>query len=118
MHDVMPQVRRPWVRPEWFRGTHPGAVLGATLCRAEVFERIGLLDESMSTGYDDVDWFSRLRDSSVRVAESSSVVVDRKVHDRNQSRRQAADQTDIFASVRAHLARQRGGGGPARSVSP
>lgn len=103
--DVMPGLHRPWIRPEWFDGEHPGAVMGAILCRAAVFDDVGTLGAGLRTGSDDVDWFSRVRDFGVHTAQIPNVVVVRKVHDRNQSRRVAADPTDLFAVVRAHLAR-------------
>ena len=61
----------------------------------------------MRSGFDDVDWFTRLRDSPVEVREVSEVVLDRKIHDRNQSRFSAGHQSDLLAAIRGHLARQR-----------
>jgi glycosyltransferase involved in cell wall biosynthesis len=109
--DVMPGLDRPWVRDDWFGRDHVGAVMGATLCNADVFTEVGQLDADMRTGYDDVDWFSRVRDAGVGITLVPHVTVLRKVHDRNQSRRAARDQSDMFAIIRAHRSRTSGSRG-------
>ena len=103
--DLAPGVKRPWVRDHWFSGDHPGYMLGALLCRAEVLASIGPLTESMREGFDDVDWFMRLRHCQVSVAEVEEVTVVRQIHEANQSGR--ASQGELLAAVRAHVRRNR-----------
>ncbi len=103
--DISGATDRPWVRPEWFESDHPGRVLGASLLRREVFDTVGLLNPELRTGYDDVDWLMRLRDSSVATVEVPATAVQRRVHDTNQSRLSARGTGELLATVRAHRAR-------------
>ena len=96
---------RPWMRPEWFESDHPGHVLGASLVRREVFDSIGLLDEAIRTGYDDVDWLMRLRDSALAVVDVPGIAVQRRIHETNQSQHSTRGAADLLAIVRTHHAR-------------
>lgn len=105
--DVTPDVPRPWVREHWFEGAHLGHVMGAILADRSVFDGPGWINSNMRTGSDDTDWFLRVRDSDIPFLEVDAVVLERKVHDRNQSRRTAADHRDMFAVLRDHVHRLR-----------
>lgn len=102
--DLMPGVPRPWVRDIWFTGDHPGYVLGALLCRREFLDEVGLLDEDLRTGTDDVEWFMRLKDRGDAVVDLDAVSVIRRIHDDNQSGKAPAQ--DLLAAIRAHRARR------------
>lgn len=103
--DVGSACDRPWVRPEWFESDHPGHVLGASLLRREVFDSIGLLNPAIRTGFDDVDWLMRLRDSSLTVVDVPGLAVQRRIHDTNASRHSKRGTGDLLATVRAHRER-------------
>lgn len=103
--DISGADDRHWVRPEWFESDHPGRVLGASLLRREVFDTIGLLKPELRSGYDDVDWLMRLRDSSLATLEVPATAVERRIHDRNQSRTSARGAAELLATVRAHRSR-------------
>ncbi|QPN62404.1 glycosyltransferase family A protein [Synechococcus sp. CBW1004] len=103
--DLAPDSLRPWVRDTWFSGNHTGYVLGALLCRREVLERVGPLQTAFAGGFDDVDWFMRLRHDQVPLVDVDAVTVVRQIHTSNQSGR--ASQSELLAVVRAHLQRSR-----------
>ena len=107
--DATPDTYRNWVRPEWFVGDHVGTVMGAVLADRSVFDGAGWINAAMRSGHEDVDWFLRVRDAGVPVTEVESVVLVRSVHDRNQSRRAAANHADLLTAVRDHVQRLRAG---------
>lgn len=79
-------LKRPsWFRPEWLNGPQPGYVFGATLVTRETFLNIGLLDESLTLGTDDVDWFARTRSQGIRKIEVDDTVLIRTIHGANAS---------------------------------
>ena len=53
--------------------------LGASLCRREAFDRIGMLDPELRSS-EDVDWFLRVRDAGLEIVVSPEVV---QFHRRN-----------------------------------
>ncbi len=100
--------REAWHRPEWFaEPDHRGNAMGALLVRRTVFEHVGLLPAGMRSGYDDVDWILRLRDSSLAVVDIDHLVLKRHVHDSNHSRQAAQQSADLLAAVRAHQQRRK-----------
>jgi glycosyltransferase involved in cell wall biosynthesis len=60
--------------------------LSAALFRREVFDRVGLLDESMLF-CDDMDWFLRARRSDVNVVRHDDVALLHRRHERNLTNR-------------------------------
>ncbi len=106
--DLGSDSARPWMRPEWFEGDHRGHAMGAALIRRAVFEDVGPLDESNRTGTDDVDWIMRVRDSGLRVVDSPTLAVERRIHTDNTSRDGSATRAaDLLAIVRGHRQRTR-----------
>ena len=88
-------------------GTFQAELLGATLVRAEVFRRVGPLDEELRTG-SAIDWVSRARSAGVTFAPVDEVVLHRRIHASNLGRsEQAARNADLLRIVRAHHARRR-----------
>jgi glycosyltransferase involved in cell wall biosynthesis len=104
--DLNSEANRPWIRDEWFAHDHAGHVCGAVLARRSGLDRIGTFDPS-KTGSDDLDWFMRLRDSDVRVVETLTVVLRRRIHETNQSRQVEHHAEKLLAAVRDHLERTR-----------
>lgn len=105
--DITPEVPRRWLRDNWFAAeSHPGNVLGAVLCRRRVLDEIGLLNEEFRSGYDDVDWFMRLRVSGVVTVAVETVTVIRRIHEGNQT--QSQSNSELLAALRAHVHRKRG----------
>ncbi len=82
-------------------------VLAAALIRADAFDRVGPLDESLRTG-SAIDWMSRARSSDTTFAFVDEVVLHRRLHASNLGRSNQDDRNaDLLRVVRAHHARQR-----------
>jgi glycosyltransferase involved in cell wall biosynthesis len=67
------------VRPELLKSSHRGAIPGATLWRREVFATLGPFREDLTTT-SDIEWFLRLRQSSLEIAEPEAVVLAKRIH--------------------------------------
>ena len=67
------------VRPELLKGSHRGAFPGATLWRREAFATLGPFREDL-THASDIEWFLRLRQSSLETAEPEAVVLAKRIH--------------------------------------
>ena len=97
---------RSWIRDVWFERDHAGHVLGAMLCRRSAFEELGMLD-SQKPGNDDLDWLMRLSDSDLPVVETNTIVLQRRVHEANQSQHVPKGNKYLLSIVRDHLERTR-----------
>jgi glycosyltransferase involved in cell wall biosynthesis len=81
-------------------------VLAAMLVRAEVFRRVGPLDESLTTG-SAIDWVSRARSVGVRMDYLDDVVLHRRIHSSNLGRSSPAERNaELLRIVHAHHARR------------
>jgi len=96
------------IRPDILNGSHRGAVPGATLFRKEVFDTLGLFREDLTTA-SDIDWFLRLRQSDLAVAEPAEVVLAKRIHPDNLggvfARQQQYDQ-DLIRIARESIQRK------------
>lgn len=72
------------IRHELLEGSHRGAVPGATMYRRKVFDLLGRFREDIPTT-SDVEWFLRLRQSNLVVAEPDAVVLAKRIHSGNLS---------------------------------
>lgn len=97
------------IRPEILTGSHRGAVPGATMYRREVFNALGLFPQDVPTA-SDVEWFLRLRQSDLVVAEPDEVVLAKRVHPDNlggEFARGSQYDRDLIRIARESLLRRR-----------
>ena len=85
-----------------------GVLVSSMLARRNVFERVGLFDERLRVG-EWVDWYARLRDSGCRVKVLPHVVVERRIHDENNTVVRWDDGREYAQVLKAALDRRRGG---------
>jgi glycosyltransferase involved in cell wall biosynthesis len=88
----------------------PGYVFQSSLIRREVFERVGMLDETLRRA-EDTEWFARARDAGVTVEVLADVLVYRHLHGQNVSyageRTASARYEQLLEIVAARLKQQR-----------
>ncbi|MGH7551298.1 MAG: glycosyltransferase family 2 protein [Gemmatimonadota bacterium] len=96
-----------------FARPRPGTVTQSGMVRRELLERV-VFDPSLMTG-EDQDWLLRAREAGARVHLIDAVLVRRRMHFGNVTRRQDAVRDDILVWVRRALHRQREAGGGSRS---
>lgn len=100
---LMPGCERPsWCRPEWLSESQAGMVLGASLMRMTLFDRVGTFEPELRHGGDDADWFMRVRRAGVEVENLRSTTLVRRVHQDNGSSDTRGRQ-ELAAIVRGHL---------------
>ena len=80
---------------------------GGMLCRRDVFERFGFLAEGRRAG-DFLEWLLGARAGGARALTIDDVVVRRRLHLDNLTRREPHENANYLAIVRAELARRRG----------
>jgi glycosyltransferase involved in cell wall biosynthesis len=85
----------------------PGMLFGAMLARRGVFDRVGPLATQWRVG-ELMEWLLRAREAGVREVATEHVVLHRRVHDANLSRR-ADTRIDHVRILRQALARRRAG---------
>jgi glycosyltransferase involved in cell wall biosynthesis len=92
----------------------PGYLTGALLARRTVFERVGRFDETWRHVHD-TEWFARARDAGVVFEELPEVLMFRRLHLNNRSRRLAdASRDEYLRLMKARVGRR---GGPAMGVA-
>lgn len=96
---------------------HLSLQLGCCLFRRRVFDRVGLLDESMRIS-DDWDWFMRAREAGVPLLLHRNVVLHQRIHTDNITRQREAGARETLELMRRSLARRRAGSGDATSLPP
>lgn len=84
----------------------PGYCAGAMLVRRSAFLRAGPFDETLAVG-EFVDWYSRAKAAGLASLMAPDVVLRRRLHAANLSRRNAEDRRTFVRIVKAHLDRRR-----------
>ncbi len=88
---------------------HLSLSFGTCLFRREVFDRVGLGDETMPFA-DDWDWFMRAREARIPLLVHRHVVLHYRLHDANMTRDREAGARYTLHMMRRSLARRRGRG--------
>jgi glycosyltransferase involved in cell wall biosynthesis len=87
----------------------PGYLLQAMVARRSVFDRVGRFDTSLGVGEDN-DWFLRVRDAGLADEVLPEVLVRRRLHLGNLTRKDLASREAILRNMKASLDRRRSGG--------
>ncbi|MGB8354526.1 MAG: glycosyltransferase [Chthoniobacteraceae bacterium] len=89
--------------PERLRqGDVTGYICETLLARREVFERVGVFDESLTTA-EDVDWYARARRAGLVIGEEPGVLLRKRVHDRNISITDAQASGNLLRVLRGNI---------------
>jgi glycosyltransferase involved in cell wall biosynthesis len=91
-----------WLREGMLNTSLDGFLPSTLLVTRATLELIGLFDESMKHGIDDLDWFARARRLGIPCRKVELPLVERKAHSNNLSRSHDSQQ-EMFASIRKHL---------------
>jgi glycosyltransferase involved in cell wall biosynthesis len=94
-------------RRELLEGDHVGHIMETLLVRQPLFDQVGMFDCSLTTA-EDVDWFNRARILDVPTAVLPSIVVYKRVHDRNISLNVSQNNTNLLRVLRNSVSRKRG----------
>lgn len=86
----------------------PGYLLQALVARRSAFDRVGRFDTSLGVGEDN-DWFLRARDGGLTEEVIPEVLVGRRLHLENLTRKDLASREAILRNMKASLDRRRSG---------
>ncbi len=84
----------------------PGYFKAALLAKREVFDKVGLFDESIKLG-DFLDWYRRASDLNVKMDLLNEVVFYRRIHGENSSLRNKEHITDYLRIMKSSMDRRR-----------
>lgn len=84
----------------------PGRLAGCMLLRRDAFERVGPFDVSLRVG-EFVDWYMRARDAGLKEHVLDRKLLRRRIHGKNMTLTQKADQQDYLRILKAGLDRRR-----------
>jgi GT2 family glycosyltransferase len=101
--------------PYWLRSTEPEELerfrhergTGLLLMRRSTMDHVGLFDETMLRGGEDVDWVFRCADLGVIEIEVEETVLVRRIHGANITMNEADMQRAMFAILRKRAQRRR-----------
>jgi glycosyltransferase involved in cell wall biosynthesis len=96
----------PGTPADWFDQPQPGTLPSAGLMRRSVLERVGPFDPRFPLG-SDTEWQARAADAGVRWELLDDVLVRYRIHGANESYDNAAMKREMFALLRASVARKR-----------
>ncbi len=85
-----------------------GVLVSSMLARRSVFDTVGLFDERLRIG-EWIDWSTRLQDSACRVLVLPDVVVERRIHEANNSIVRRDERREYAQVLKAALDRRRSG---------
>ena len=101
--------------PYWLKSTEPEELqrfqnergTGMIMIRRSAFEHVGLFDESMTRGGEDVDWVFRCREAGYSEVELEHDVLIRRLHGGNITASKEDMQRAMFAVLRKRAQRRR-----------
>lgn len=92
-------------RSELLVGDHVAYIMETLVARREVFDSVGLFDETMKTS-EDVDWFARAVDMKIPSIVVPRVLLHKRIHDRNLHLDSAENNRDLLLAVRRSIRRK------------
>jgi len=101
-------------QPAWFRLQRlhePGVAWlpGTLVVKRAALERVGLFDPRYPIS-SDADWFARAKDLGVPCAVLPAAILERRIHQHNQSRFAGQIQAELLQLLHASVRRKRGNG--------
>ena len=101
--------------PYWLKSTEPEELerfrnergTGMIMIRRSAFDRVGLFDESMTRGGEDIDWVFRCREAGYSEVEIDDEVLIRRLHGGNITANEDGMQRAMFAILRNRAQRRR-----------
>jgi len=92
-------------RRELLAGNHIAYIPETLLARREVFDTVGLFDETMKTS-EDVDWFARAFDLKIPSVVVPQVLLHKRIHDRNLHLESVENNRDLLRAVKRSIQRK------------
>ncbi|MBU0678013.1 MAG: glycosyltransferase family 2 protein [Verrucomicrobia bacterium] len=101
-----------WAVPVFDLGIHTGYLPGTLMVRREVIKQVGPFDPSFINGSDS-DWFARATDKNIRVVILKDILLRKRIHPDNESKRIDVSRRDLFTAIANSVRRKKAEGGKA-----
>jgi glycosyltransferase involved in cell wall biosynthesis len=95
-----------WVKEEQMQDSLDGYLLGCSLIHMELFDKYGTFNNSFRFG-SDFDWFCRLKDASENFFQVDEVVLEKRIHEMNESRHAQASLNELTRAIHQSILRKR-----------
>jgi glycosyltransferase involved in cell wall biosynthesis len=94
-----------WFQRQTFDQPHIGYLPGTLVVKRAVFEEIGLFDPAIPIS-SDADWFARASDAQIPMGILPQVLLERRIHNENQSQQSKQIQRELFHLLHASIKRK------------
>lgn len=94
-----------WVKKEHVDTDLPGFLPGTLMARKNAFAKIGIFNESLKAGTDDVDWFFRAKQASLKTAELTEQLLLKRIHQGNLSKDALQHNRELLSVVKMNMLR-------------
>ncbi|MFT5641874.1 MAG: glycosyltransferase involved in cell wall biosynthesis [Cyclobacteriaceae bacterium] len=95
-----------WVKKEQMQSSLDGYLLGCSLIHKDLFEEYGTFNDSFRFA-SDFDWFFRLKDASEDFLQVDDIVLNKRIHEMNESRHAKASLTELTRAIYQSVLRKR-----------
>lgn len=96
-----------WVKPEHINVSLPGFLPGTLMARSNAFKKIGVFDEKLKAGTDDVDWFFRANNAGLKTYELQQELLFKRIHGKNLSASAFAHNRELLSVVKMNIQRKK-----------
>lgn len=93
-------------RTELFEGVHPGRLLETMVVRRATLDAVGPFRTDLAIATD-VDWFARLSERGTPTLMLPDVLLDKRVHDRNNAGDARRNTAELLKALRSSIQRRR-----------
>lgn len=88
--------------------SHPARIMENLIAKKEVFQKVGFLNENLSTA-EDVDWFSRAQDLNIPNHTVNKVLLKKRIHEKNISMNVTRNNKNLIKVLRNTVRRKADG---------
>lgn len=95
----------PWFQLQTLGQPHVGYLPGTLVVKRAIFEQIGLFDPTIPIS-SDADWFARANDAQITSYTLPDILLERRIHNENQSQQSGQIHKELFQLLRASIKRK------------
>lgn len=96
-----------WFQLQTFGQPHVGYLPGTLMVKRAIFDQIGLFDPAIPIS-SDADWFARANDAQIPTYTLPQVLLERRIHNENQSQQSKQIHKELFRLLHASIKRKQG----------
>ena len=94
-----------WFQLQTFGQPHVGYLPGTVMVKRAIFDQIGLFNPEIPIS-SDADWFARANDAQIPTYTLPQVLLERRIHNKNQSQQSKQIHKELFRLLHASIKRK------------